>query len=53
MHWSNFITDFCQVLQSGAQAQGKDPRNVKIALLEFLTVVPEEVGTADLIGDRK
>ncbi|RUS20345.1 armadillo-type protein [Endogone sp. FLAS-F59071] len=53
MHWSNFITDFCQVLQSGAQAQGKNPRNVQIALLEFLTVVPEEVGTADLIGDRK
>ncbi|RUP50577.1 hypothetical protein BC936DRAFT_138565, partial [Jimgerdemannia flammicorona] len=51
--WPHFITDFCHILQSGAQAQGKNPRNVKGTLLEFLTVVPEEVSTADLIGDRK
>ncbi|CAG8649565.1 9078_t:CDS:10 [Dentiscutata erythropus] len=39
--WSNFIPDFFEMLHSG------------LPLLEFLTVVPEEVLRADLIGERK
>ncbi|CAG8469994.1 12703_t:CDS:10 [Acaulospora morrowiae] len=55
--WSNFISDFFETLHSGAlaaSAQNPDrPLHVELPLLEFITVVPEEVLRADLIGERK
>ncbi|CAG8582341.1 14139_t:CDS:2, partial [Racocetra fulgida] len=53
--WSNFIPDFFEMLHSGviaAQSQGQS-LFFELPLLEFLTVVPEEVLRADLIGERK
>ncbi|CAG8743627.1 3362_t:CDS:10, partial [Cetraspora pellucida] len=53
--WSNFIPDFFEMLHSGviaAQNQGQ-PLFFELPLLEFLTVIPEEVLRADLIGERK
>ncbi|CAG8777171.1 36019_t:CDS:2, partial [Racocetra persica] len=52
--WSNFIPDFFEMLHSGviaAQNQGQS-LFFELPLLEFLTVVPEEVLRADLIGER-
>ncbi|CAG8589354.1 4704_t:CDS:10 [Funneliformis caledonium] len=55
--WSNFISDFFDYLHTGslavrAQNQGQ-VLFIELPLLEFLTVVPEEVSRADLIGERK
>nr|CAG8588585.1 85_t:CDS:10 [Entrophospora candida] len=56
--WPNFIPNFFEILQSSALAATSSQNEgvtlfVEIPLLEFLTVVPEEVSRADLIGDRK
>ncbi|CAJ0829906.1 20768_t:CDS:10 [Entrophospora sp. SA101] len=56
--WPNFIPNFFEILQSSAVAATSSQNEgvtlfVEIPLLEFLTVVPEEVSRADLIGDRK
>ncbi|KAL1915458.1 uncharacterized protein VTP21DRAFT_6582 [Calcarisporiella thermophila] len=53
-HWSNFIHDTCQCLEQSVVTRGQATRErVVCVLLEFLTVVPEEVGRADLVGDQK
>ncbi|CAI2175590.1 18153_t:CDS:2 [Funneliformis geosporum] len=55
--WTNFISDFFDYLHTGslavtAQNQGQ-ALFIELPLLEFLTVVPEEISRADLIGERK
>ncbi|KAF0484223.1 ARM repeat-containing protein [Gigaspora margarita] len=53
--WSNFIPDFFEMLHSGVIAAQNEGQTLffELPLLEFLTVVPEEVLRADLIGERK
>ncbi|POG60960.1 armadillo-type protein [Rhizophagus irregularis DAOM 181602=DAOM 197198] len=55
--WTNFISDFLNYLHTesitvSAQNQSQ-PLFIELPLLEFLTVIPEEVLRADLIGERK
>ncbi|CAG8484811.1 9963_t:CDS:10, partial [Acaulospora colombiana] len=51
--WSNFIMDFFETLHSASIQNSGQPMFVELPVLEFLTVVPEEVLRADLVGERK
>lgn len=54
--WSNFISSFINEINVEEQRPDLDDRtklNLELAKLEFLTVVPEQVSTAELLANRK
>ncbi|KAG1452434.1 hypothetical protein G6F55_008680 [Rhizopus delemar] len=52
-HWSNFIPDTIESLQRGSQLYQIPADVLNMAILEFCTLVPEEVSHANLLGGRK
>lgn len=52
-HWSNFIVETCQYFESLDQSLTQNAFQKQLIVLEFLTIVPEDVSTAQLIGGRK
>ncbi|CAO3671228.1 unnamed protein product [Rhizopus microsporus] len=52
-HWTSFIPETIKVLQMGAQMYQIPIDTINMAILEFCTLVPEEVSNAHLLGGRK
>ncbi|KAI9145245.1 armadillo-type protein [Paraphysoderma sedebokerense] len=50
--WSKFIPSIFETMQYQAQSPS-GPLGAERALLEFLTVIPEEVNSVDLVGAKK
>lgn len=51
--WRQFISDTVITLQSGSQAYGISPSVINSAILEFLTLVPEEISNAAILGGKR
>lgn len=54
--WPNFISSFIDEINLEEQRPDLDDNtklNLELAKLEFLTVVPEQVSTAELLANRK
>lgn len=51
--WPHFITATVEHLQLGHQAYGIPENAINLAVLEFLTLAPEEITNANIIGGRK
>ncbi|KAI9468486.1 MAG: armadillo-type protein [Benjaminiella poitrasii] len=51
--WPNFITTTLEAITVGSQNYNISSDTVNITLLEFLTLVPEEVSNSNLMGGRK
>ncbi|RCH88597.1 hypothetical protein CU098_001683, partial [Rhizopus stolonifer] len=51
--WPDFINSTVDALQLGSQAYNIPTDTVQLILLEFLTLVPEEVTNSNLLGGRK
>ncbi|KAI8096689.1 armadillo-type protein [Halteromyces radiatus] len=52
-YWQQFIPQSIQAFISGAQAYGVSTENINQTILEFLTMLPEEISNAELIGGQK
>ncbi|CEG82569.1 hypothetical protein RMATCC62417_16625 [Rhizopus microsporus] len=52
-HWTSFIPETIKALQMGAQMYQIPIDTINMAILEFCTLVPEEVSNAHLLGGRK
>ncbi|CAM0140607.1 unnamed protein product [Umbelopsis sp. WA50703] len=52
-HWSNFIVETCQYFETFDQSLPENALQNQLIILEFLTIVPEDVTTAQLIGGHK
>lgn len=51
--WPHFITATVEALQLGSQVYGVPKEATQLAILEFFTLVPEEVSNANIMGGRK
>ncbi|KAI8372980.1 armadillo-type protein [Radiomyces spectabilis] len=52
-HWSQFIPETVNALHAGAQVYGFPASTIQYIILEFLTLVPEEISNADILGGQK
>ncbi|CAO3608182.1 unnamed protein product [Cunninghamella blakesleeana] len=53
LYWQQFIPQSVNALISGAQVFGISEQSINNTILEFLTLIPEEVSNIDLIGGKK
>ncbi|KAG2223171.1 hypothetical protein INT45_011517 [Circinella minor] len=51
--WNNFISESVQTMDNGARTLGIPANNISMAVLEFLTLVPEEVSNTEIIGGKR
>lgn len=51
--WPSFIPSTVETLQMGAQAYQVPAEAINLTILEFFTLVPEEVSNSNLMGGRK
>jgi hypothetical protein len=51
--WPHFLSATVDALQMGSQIYGIPINTINLTILEFLTLVPEEVTGANLSGGRK
>ncbi|KAI8970253.1 armadillo-type protein [Mycotypha africana] len=51
--WPHFIASTVEALQLGSQAYGVPAQTIYSTILEFLTLVPEEISNSNLIGGHK
>ncbi|GAA5806530.1 hypothetical protein HPULCUR_012066 [Helicostylum pulchrum] len=51
--WPHFITATVDALQVGSHAYGVPNEPIQLAILEFFTLVPEEVANANIMGGKK
>lgn len=51
--WPHFITATVDALQVGSQVYGVPNEPIQLAILEFFTLVPEEVANANIMGGKK
>lgn len=51
--WQEFIPDTVNAIHTGASSMGAPAQSVTMTILEFLTLVPEEVASTELISSRK
>ncbi|KAG2210956.1 hypothetical protein INT47_000116, partial [Mucor saturninus] len=51
--WPHFITATVDALKIGSHAYGIPTDTIHLTILEFFTLVPEEVSNANLMGGRK
>jgi len=52
-HWSNFIVSTCQHLEAITSSHSHNVSSTNMVVLDFLTVVPEDIATAQLIGGHR
>ncbi|CAO3600466.1 unnamed protein product [Absidia cylindrospora] len=52
-HWQQFIPQSMNAFVSGAQVYGVSTQKINHTILEFLTLLPEEISNAELIGGQK
>ncbi|KAG0181559.1 hypothetical protein DFQ29_007920 [Apophysomyces sp. BC1021] len=52
-HWEHFVSESVSAMQQGAQAYGVPTHHVQLTILEFFTLVPEEMSNAEILGGRK
>ncbi|KAL0078469.1 armadillo-type protein [Phycomyces blakesleeanus] len=52
-HWHSFVAESVDALRRGGAVYGVATQNIDAAILEFLTLVPEEISNTELAGNRK
>ncbi|KAF7724113.1 hypothetical protein EC973_001297 [Apophysomyces ossiformis] len=51
--WEHFVPASVNAMEQGAQAYGVPARHVQLTILEFFTLLPEEMSNAEILGGRK
>lgn len=52
-HWQHFVSQTINALLRGAQGYGIPEHTVRYTILEFLSLVPEEISNAEILGGKK
>jgi hypothetical protein len=52
-NWSNFIVSACQHLETRKHTTSGNAIQTQVVVLDFLTIVPEDIASAQLIGGRR